>query len=427
MYHPRMTQKIAIIGSGMAGLASAWYLGKDHEVTVFERHSCIGIGAHSIELDGRRVDVPLRVIYPGYYPELFAVLAQSGVQVEALDASMSFSAGDGEAYFHYNNLLLKGRTVPWMSPTVLLNPLPRQILTDLGRFMLRVPQALAAGKLRGRTLGAYLHEEGYSPAFIDKFLIPCFAGINTVSSENVRRYPADTVAQYFSREFLFSQVFRAVGGASAIAQAMATRIAHTHLGANIQSIHRTDAGVVVRTQASGETVFDAVVFATQANQVLPVLAEASQEERAVLNSFRYDAVHVLMHRDTALAPRQRAAWAPVNYLLSDQADRPMVTIWVNALLPGYDRHAPPVFQTINPHRMADPTLVLQESRLERPIVDLQTEAWIAQLDALQAEPGRRVFFCGAYAAAGIPLLEGATVSARNVACHAAFSLAGKVP
>jgi predicted NAD/FAD-binding protein len=415
MYHPRMTQKIAIIGSGMAGLAAAWYLGKDHEVSIYERHSRIGIGAHSIELDGHCVDVPLRVIYPGYYPELFRVLAQSGVQVEPLDASMSFSGADGETYFHYHNALLQGKSIPWMSPLVLLNPLPRQILADLGRFMLRVPSEQAAGKLRGRTLANYLQEEGYGTAFVEKFLVPCFAGINTVSNENVRNYPADTVAQYFTREFLFSQVFRAVGGATAIAQALASRITQTHLGAKIRSVRRGAEGVLIGTDLGVEAQFDAVVFATQANQVLPMLLDASPEERAVLTSFRYDSVHVLMHRDPALAPLDPRAWAPVNYLLSDTADRPMVTIWSNALLPAMDRNAPPVFQTINPHGPVDQKLVLQESHLERPIVDLQTQSWLERLQGLQAEPGRRVFFCGAYAAAGIPLLEGATVSARDVA------------
>ena len=83
-----MGQRIAIIGSGMAGLAASWFLGADNEVTLLERQTGLGIGAHGVQAPGGLVDVPLRVIYPGYYPELFALLAQTGVAVEALDASM---------------------------------------------------------------------------------------------------------------------------------------------------------------------------------------------------------------------------------------------------------------------------------------------------------------------------------------------------
>ena len=176
------------------------------------------------------------------------------------------------------------------------------------------------------------------------------------------------------------------------------------------------AGVVIRTESGADTEFDAVVFATQANQVLPMLADASEDERAVLTSFRYGSVRILMHRDVRLAPHERAAWSPVNYLVCEAHDRPMISIWVNALLPSYSS-AEPLFQTINPHLEADPRLVVQQSDLERPIVDLETESWITRLDALHREPDRRIFFCGSYAASGIPLLESAAVSARNIQQH----------
>jgi predicted NAD/FAD-binding protein len=119
-----------------------------------------------------------------------------------------------------------------------------------------------------------------------------------------------------------------------------------------------------------------------------------------------------MHRDPALAPRHRAQWAPVNYMLSGQHDRPMASIWVNRLLRASYADPQPLFQTINPWREPDTKLVLQDTALQRPLVDLATEANLLKLDALHREPGRRVFFCGSYAAPGIPLLESAVASAK---------------
>ena len=410
-----MRERIAIIGSGMAGLAAAWYLGEQHEITVFEKHGRPGIAAHGVDAATGRIDVPLRVIYPGYYPQLFALLQESGVAVEALDASLSFTDAAGQCYFRYTNVGVRGTTIPLISPLALLRRDPRQILTDLGRFMLQVPAEHVQGQLRGMSIGAYLADHGYSTVFINKFLVPCFAGINTVSNDNVRHTPAELIAGYFSRGFLFSKVFRAVGGASAIAAALTPRVREARFDAQIRSIRRSPNGVVIDTGNGDSAQFDRVIFATQANQVLPLLEDASRAEQAVLGGIRYGKVDMVMHHDTRLAPRRRADWSPVNYLLSDAHDRPMVTIWINALLPAHQASPEPVFQTINPHIEPNPEQVLQRTVLERPIIDLRSAPLLSRLDALHAERDRRVFFCGSYAANGIPLLESATASAKAIA------------
>lgn len=398
----------------MAGLAASWFLGAEHEVTLFERQASLGIGAHSVQAPGGVVDVPLRVIYPGYYPELFALLSQTGVDVEPLDASLGFSDLDGDSYFRYRNYQALGKTVPWVVPASLLHDAPRQILWDLGRFLLKTPLALAAGKLGGLTLGEYLHAEHYSSAFADRFLIPIFAGINTVSCQAVRDYPAAVIAQYFNRAFMLSSVYRAVGGATAIAQALSQRVAHLRLGARIEGVQREGSSVVITMQDGSTETFDAVVFATQANQILDLLGDATRAERAVLQAVRYDAVRVVMHNDTRLMPKDRSDWGPVNYVLSPEFDRPMISIWVNRLLPSY-QHAQPLFQTINPMLQPAPELVLQDCSLQRPMVDLATQGNLEKLQTLHAQPKRRVFFCGSYAAPGIPLLESAVASAQSVA------------
>jgi uncharacterized protein len=128
------------------------------------------------------------------------------------------------------------------------------------------------------------------------------------------------------------------------------------------------------------------------------MTDASEAERGALACIRYDKVEGLMHRDARLAPSQRASWSPVNDMLLDQHNRPMFTIWVNALLPGHDVAAGPVFQALNPQVEVDEALVMQRTTLERPIVDGNTAAHVDRLLELHAEPGRRVFFCGSCAA-----------------------------
>ncbi len=406
--------KIAVVGSGIAGLSAAWFLHRAHAVTLFERHRRIGLSAHSMELDGSCIDVPLRVLYPGYYPQLAALLEACAVPLQKLDAAMSFSDAAGAAFFRYRNINVGALRLPWLTPSQLLQPAPRLIMTDLGRFLYRAPQDLRAGRLAGRSIGDYLHDERYSPTFSQRFLIPCFAGINTASCQDVANYPATLIANYFNRAFLFSSVYRAQGGATAIARALTKPLGDVRLDTPIAAVQRTGNGVTVQVPGRDAERFDAVVFATQANQVLPLLPDASNEERAVLGSFRYDQVQVLMHRDVRLAPPRCADWAPVNYLLDAQQDRPMVSIWVNRLLPDYAGREP-LFQTINPLLAVDPALVLQHTTLERPVVDLGTATWLQRLQVMHAQTVRRVFFCGSYASPGIPLLESGVASALALA------------
>ncbi len=409
-----MGQRIAIIGSGMAGLAASWFLGAEHQVTLLERQSSLGIGAHSVQAPGGVVDVPLRVIYPGYYPELFALLAETSVAVEALDASIGFSDLDGSSYFRYRNLQALGKTLPWVTPGTWLRSASRHILFDLARFLWQAPQALASGALAGRTIGDYLDSQNYSHAFTDRFLVPAFAGINTVSCQEVRDYPADLIAKYFNRDFVVSSVYRAVGGAQTIAQALSSRVAQLRLDARIRSVRRKANAVLITMDDGTVETFDTVVFATQANQVMAMLEDASAAEQAVLGAVRYGTVRVLMHHDAHLMPANRADWGPVNYVMSPEFDRPMISIWVNRLLPAYQDEKP-LFQTINPMREPAADLVLKDCSLQRPIVDLATHANLQKLETLHDQPGRRVFFCGSYAAQGIPLLESAVASASGVA------------
>lgn len=214
------------------------------------------------------------------------------------------------------------------------------------------------------------------------------------------------IAQYFNRNFIVSSVYRAVGGAAAIAQALSARVAQLRLGAHIRNVRRQAKTVVITMEDGSAERFDAVVFATQVNQVVAMLDGASPEERTVLQAVR-------------LMPRDRKDWGPVNYTMSPEHDRPMVSIWVNRLLPAYQDDRP-LFQTINPVVEPAADRVLQDCSLQRPIVDLATQANLHQLDVLHAQPGRRVFFCGSYAAPGIPLLESAVASALHIAQADAF-------
>jgi uncharacterized protein len=178
----------------------------------------------------------------------------------------------------------------------------------------------------------------------------------------------------------------------------------------------TGAAQVLVQNAAGEDAFDHVVFATQANQALALLADAAPDEAAALSAFRYRGLEVLMHSDATLMPKRRADWSPVNARVCAEHEQPESTIWINRVQPGL-RQAAPLFQTVMPQRSPRDDCILGHARFERPLVGAGSAAALASLQQLHAQPGRRVWWCGSYAEAGVPLLESAVRSALMVAAR----------
>lgn len=400
-----------MIGSGIAGLAAAWALKRDHEVTLFERHPQLGMDAFSVEVTGasgtQRVDVPMRVIYEGYYPELTRVYREAGVALETLDYSGTFSAHEGRTYFGYRNVRVGRHALPlprgWHAPHWKTAPIVRDSL----RFFGSVAAELRDGAVAGKTLGEYLRWRGYSRAFSDDFLVPVLASICTCTYEAVRNYPAATVLDYYAAGLFSTPVLRARDGIADVVAKLSAGVHDVRLGAAVERIATHGDGVLVR--AGGlDAPFDHVVIATQANHALSMLA-ARDDEREALACFSYQPSVVVTHTDERLAPADRRSWGPVNIIVAPGAEMPMATIWMNTLHPQLgETH---VFQTWNPIVEPRPARVISQAAVERPVIDAASLRGLELLERLHAQPGRRVWFCGAYAAPGVPLLESATRSA----------------
>ncbi|HOB92833.1 MAG TPA: NAD(P)-binding protein [Aquabacterium sp.] len=430
--------RIAVIGAGLGGLAAAWLLGRaGRQVTLYERAPRPGFTAANVAVPGRgaaatsaneavRVDVPLRVFYPGYYPTLTRLYADLGVPSEPVSYAASFHgpawAGRDAAalYFRYRNLRWGGRSVavPGLADWALgapVWPAWRMAAAALRWRQLALP-ALARGELAGRTIGDWAAAQRLPRPFIDGLLLPAIATVCTCSLAQAAAVPAAVAVDYMARGLLRQSVHRALHGADDVQRRLLAGIADLRCGAVIDAVRRLpgDAGVELRLADGATEHVDHVVLATQAGASLRLLADADADETAALAGLPDTPVQVVTHSDARLMPARRRDWSPVNLWVDTAGGQVESTIWVNAVQPVL-RGAPDVFQTVGPLRPVAAASVLGEARFQRPLVTLDSERALTALQALQTQPGRRVWFCGSQAQPGVPLLESAVRSAYVVA------------
>ena len=349
----RAGRSIAIVGAGISGLACAWLLNRNHNVTVFEADARIGGHSHTVsaQADGAAVavDTGFIVYNEPCYPNLTRLFDALGVETVATD--MSFAVSLDRGAYEYAGGNLAGLLA---QPGNLAKRRFWSMLRDLLRFYREAPRDLAT--MGDQTLEDYLATNRYGASFRDDHLYPMAAAIWSTPAMDVGKHPAANFIRFCENHGLLRLAGRpqwrtVVGGSrNYVARLTASFAERIAVSCGVVSILRDGAGVELIDAAGGRRRFDAVVIATHADQALKMLAAPSLRERTLLGAFRYARNEAVLHTDASLMPRRRAAWASWNYLADgDGAQRRLsVTYWMNRLQPL--GAAPPLFVTLNPLR-----------------------------------------------------------------------------
>jgi len=412
-------KKIAVVGSGIAGLSVAWLLGRHHDVTLYERHDNPGMGAFNLTYkDGtleERIDVPLRAFNTCYYKNLVALYKEMGVEIQRTDHSASYSSnGNKSIYFGYRYIEFGKRALPMFAGLSKVNFKSLTIARDAGRFLLFAKRDRRKGLTDGLTIEHYLRSNRYSNAFIEEVIFPSFAAICTCSYAAVKQYPAEIIIDFLASGMLFNGIWRAKRGAEDAIHKMLENCNTLHCNAEVESISKQDGRVKIMETDGRTHLFDHVVIAVQANQAVNMISEDEVIANKLLSKIPYERSEVVVHGDSDLIPNSKKDRAPVNFLVDKTSSKPMASIWLNEIYPSLKGRSP-LFQTWNPLLEPKDGTVLGRSHFERPTVNLESLAAIRSLNKLHQESDRQIWYCGSYAMPGIPLLESAVQSAMSIA------------
>ena len=401
-------KRVAVVGSGIAGLAAAHALSADAKVTLFEADNRFGGHAHTVDvtLEGvtHGVDTGFLVFNHRTYPNLVKLFETLGVATAPSEMSFSVQVPQQGLEWSGNNLagvfaqkrnLVSPRFIGMLADVLRFNRLATRIATS------------GSGDEMNQPIGAFLDRHGFGATFRQGYFLPMIGCIWSCPTDQMLRFPVATMIRFLRNHGLIQitdrpQWHTVRGGSKHYVDKLLAGIADARLGCPVNSLHRLPpgeghAGVVVSTRHGAER-FDEAVLACHSDQSLALLHDATDAERAVLGAVRYHPNEAVLHTDAGVLPKRRAAWAAWNYSRAVDAGREQAGVCLHYLI---NRLQPlpweqPVIVSLNPDpaRAPDPARVLGRYAYSHPVFDG------AAIDAQRRLPSiqgmGRVWFCGAW-------------------------------
>ncbi|WP_018138376.1 MULTISPECIES: NAD(P)/FAD-dependent oxidoreductase [unclassified Thioalkalivibrio] len=393
------TSRIAVIGGGIAGLASGWILQSRHQVRLFEAAPELGGHAHTIEVSDpegpTHLDTGFVVYNERNYPLLTRLFRDLSVPTQPTEMSFSCSRhphGVEYAGSDLNTLFAQRRN--------LLSPRFLRMGADILRFNRLGHRLFERGETPQGTLGHFLSRHRFGQGFIEDYLLPMAAAIWSAPPESIREFPSASFLRFFRNHGLLDlrdrPQWRTVrGGSREYVQRLAARLEPRSV------IHEAVRAVIpeggqwrVLTAERSEG-FDQVVFACHANDARRLLGRTMPALDGLLADCRFQENRAIVHTDATLMPRSRRVWSSWNYLsgrTTQPGERVSVSYWMNRLH-NLERRRDYVI-SLNPWREPHPTAVLGEHLWEHPVMDAPAETARQRLMDCQGQDG--LYFAGAW-------------------------------
>jgi predicted NAD/FAD-binding protein len=392
--------KVAIVGSGIAGLTAAHYLHPQHDITVFEQAAHIGGHANTVAVrEGDRelaLDTGFLVYNERTYPNFTRLLRE--LRVATQPSSMSFSVQCVRCKLEYCSHTLRGL---FARRDQIFRPRFHRMLFEIWRFNRLGAAWLRSPHREAMTLGGFLRRNGLSREFVRHYVTPMASAIWSATTADTEKLPLEFFLRFFDNHGLLSlsnqPEWRTISGGSreyvrALTQRFATRI---HVDRPVRTLRRLPEGVRVTTGDGATLAFDKVVVATHSDQALRLLADPSPEEAQALRRLRYQQNDAVLHTDRRLLPRTRSAWASWNYHMEScerlESAVPM-TYYLNSLQ-ALDSPIP-YCVTLNDRGRIQPDKIIRRIAYEHPVYTLESLEAQRRLKALSGM--RHTYYCGAY-------------------------------
>ena len=406
---------IAVIGSGMAGLATARILqDAGHHITIFEALQGRGMDSHSLEFEGGLVDAPLRVMNPYLWKNTLSLATHLGIKTYPVRTYMACS------------WLFEDRTETWLTtsrsrignfPIINNRKGLQQYGWRLVKGLLQLKTALNKffkSKNQDISLAEFINRNDIEEVFWHGAVMPVLYTICTCNPKTIGEWPAKPLLIFLRQLTDGDALLRMQGGTPALVDKLIEGI-DTVSGAATTLVQQQGDQVRVENAAGYSKLFDRVIVATPTNKIEEFLdKDQFATDIELLKKFQFEQGQLVIHTDTSVMPPKRKDWAVLSYMMDRKFTRQQFTVWLNAVEPTLVGKSP-VFQTWRPVTDIDPKKIISSVTLTRAVVDAHTVALNKELQQRHLDQGRKVFYCGSWSCDGLPILESAVTSAMKIA------------
>ena len=392
--------KIAVIGSGISGLSSAYYLSKKHKVDLFEKEDHFGGHAHTIDIDydedGKKnlpIDIGFIVFNYKTYPNLINFFSENNIEIEKSD--MSFSVSVKGKNIEYCG---KGLNGIFINRKNIFNFKFLKMFFEIIKFY---NQCDKLNELNDElTLNSFLKNKRLSQYFINYHILPMVSAIWSMPPYEAGQMPLKFFIKFFQNHGLFKfkerpQWFTVKNRSRTYVNKILEKISGEYFkNYNINKVERKTNGVRVFYGDDNEFFdYDKVVFATHADQTISIIKNPTDEEKNLLTKFNYKKNIALIHTDEKVMPLNKKAWSSWNSSInSSNLKESSITYWLNLLQNLNVRKN--IFLTLNPFFQVDKDKIIKKIEFTHPYYNQEALSFQKNLSNIQNK--KNILFCGSY-------------------------------
>lgn len=393
-------KKVAVIGSGISGLSAAFFLSKKYEVHLYEKNKILGGHTRTIKFkdnfnDFVSIDTGFIVFNENNYPDLVSFFKYLNVKVE--DSNMSFSVSCKTPNLEYggsnlNSLFAQRKnlfSIKFIS-----------FLLEIKKFYKIGKQLDLSSINQNITIEEFLQKNNFSEAIKNFHIYPLISSIWSSDINDVKKYPLISFLNFFNNHGLFNISKRpqwkfVTGGSNTYIDTLIKKnLFFFNTKYKIKKILRENNKICLIDDECSKKIFDKVVFATHADQIIKLLDQPTLDEVNIFSQFKYTKNKAYLHIDEDLMPKNKKAWSSWNFLQDTKKNQFSLTYWMNRLqrinkLQNY-------FVSINPYKK--PINIIDETFFEHPIFNVKTIVAQKKLGAIQGI--KNTFYCGSYCGYG---------------------------
>ncbi len=393
-----MKEKVAIIGTGVAGLGCAWHLKDSAQLTLIDQNSKPGGHTNTVDVheQGRSlpIDTGFIVFNKVTYPNLCQLFDELKIPIKP--SEMSFSVQHLPSGLEYNGM---GFNKVFAQRRNLLNLRFHIFLQKITKFFRVANELLESPEVSSLTMREFALKHSLGQDFLNLYLVPMSSAVWSTEAADVLDFPAATLIRFFHNHgFLGVDThhpwFTVDGGARTYVERILSAVGAPKLDARVLSVQEKERGAVVTIHTGEELHFDRVILASHADQSLRMLEQPDAVQQRLLEPFRYQKNHATLHTDEGVMPRKRHAWASWNYQVRGEGQA-TTHYWMNSLQGISQKQN--YFLSLNSAGRIPREKVLYETEYEHPVYTLDTIRAQGELHSLNTRTrNQRVFFCGSY-------------------------------